>query len=440
MGASVHELAEAGIDRVRVHYSDLLGMTRAKVVPLDLLEELCAGGINFCVAVMAIDHTGVMPDGTGLRDEVSFRDMQVHPDLSTLRVLPWERNTAICLGDCFFDGEPLEADPRGMLKRAIAAARERGLEMSVGHELEFYLLRRTPEGGVTLYQPHPATVYRLDRRVDPEGVIREMEDNVRELGLPVVCVNQEYDPSHWEINTRFDDALSAADDAHLLKLAIKETAAAHGLVATFMGRPIDGGGTSGYHLHFSAWDEAGRNVFDDPEGEYGLSAGAVSFLGGILDHTRGMTAVCAPTVNAYKRFIAQELGPYFIDWGTDNRSVGVRVPAEKGKAARLESRFADATASPYISSAAHIFAGVDGLDRGLDPGPPTVAVYEPPVERPMMPFSLGEALDALEADDCIRAGLGEQFVQAFTAIKRNEYRRFTLAVTDWELREYLDAL
>ena len=439
MGADVADLLAAGITRVRVHYTDLLGTTRAKVVPLELLEQLQEDGINFCVSVFAIDHVGVMPDGTGLRDEVSFRDMQARPDLSTLRVLPWERDTAVCLADCFFDGVPLETDPRGMLRRAIEAARQHGLEMSVGHELEFYLLRRTPEGGVSLYQPQPGTVYRLDRRVDPEGVIREMEDNVRDLGLPFVCVNQEYDPSHWEINTRFADALGAADDAHLLKLAVKETAAAHGLVATFMGRPVDGGGTSGYHLHFSAWDE-GSNVFDDPEGEYGISADARAFLGGILDHTRGMTAVCAPTVNAYKRFIAQELGPYFVDWGIDNRSVGVRLPAERGKAARLESRFADATASPYVASAAHIFAGVDGIDRGLDPGPPTEAVYEPPVERPTMPFSLGEALDALEADSYIRACLGEQYIQAFTAIKRNEYRRFMLAVTDWELREYLDAL
>jgi glutamine synthetase len=145
-------------------------------------------------------------------------------------------------------------------------------------------------------------------------------------------------------------------------------------------------------------------------------------------------------VNAYKRYVAQELGPYYIDWGTDNRSVAVRVPAERGRAARLESRLADGSASAYLTSAAHIFAGVDGVERGLDPGPATESIYEPPVERPTVPFSLGEALDALDADTFMRAALGEQFVQAFLAIKRNEWRRFQLAVTDWELREYADAL
>jgi glutamine synthetase len=435
----LRELAQAGVTRIRVHYTDLIGTTRAKVIPLDELERACEDGLNFCVSVFAIDHTGVMPDGTGIRDEVNFRDMQVVPDLETLRTVPWERETAICLADCRLDGEPLEADPRNILRRAIAAAEAKGLRISVGHELEFFLLRWTPDGRLEPYQPTAGVVYRMDARTDPGGVVRQMEDNVRGLGLPFICVNHEYDPSQWEINTRFADALTAADEAHLLKLAIKETAAMHGLVATFIGRPTEGGGTSGYHLHFSAWDED-KNVFDDPGGDKGLSKDAFAFMAGLLAHARGMTAVCAPTVNAYKRFVAQELGPYFLDWGTDNRSVCVRLPAERGEAARLESRLADGSASAYLASAVHIYAGVDGVERGLDPGPPTERVYEPPVERDTVPLSLGEALDALEADSFTRSALGEQFVQAFVAIKRNEWKRFQLAVTDWELREYVDAL
>jgi glutamine synthetase len=435
----LRELAEAGVTRVRVHYTDLIGTTRAKVIPLDVLEEAGDDGLNFCVSVFAIDHTGVMPDGTGIRDEVNFRDMQVVADLATVRIVPWERETAICLADCRLDGEALETDPRNILRRAIAAAEAQGLRMSVGHELEFFLLRRTPEGRLEPYQPVPGLVYRMDVRTDPGGVIREMEDNVRGLGLPFLCVNHEYDPSQWEINTRFADALTAADEAHLLKLAIKETAALHGLVATFIGRPTDTGGTSGYHLHLSAWD-GDSNVFDDSNGEYGLSQDAHWFMGGLLEHARGMTAVCAPTVNAYKRFVAQELGPYFVDWGTDNRSVCVRVPFERGRGARLESRLSDGSASAYLASAVHIFAGVDGIERRLDPGPPTERVYEPPIERETIPLSLGDALDALEGDAFTRGVLGEQFMQAFTTIKRNEWRRFRLAVTDWELREYVDAL
>jgi glutamine synthetase len=147
----------------------------------------------------------------------------------------------------------------------------------------------------------------------------------------------------------------------------------------------------------------------------------------------------APTINAYKRFIAQELAPYWINWGPDNRSVYVRIPAERGKGTRLECRGADGTASAYLASAVEIFAGLDGIDRKLDPGPAAFGVYEGEGWE-TMPFTLGEAIDALEADSYMRSKLSEQFVQAFTTIKRSEVRRFSLAVTDWELREYLEAL
>ena len=436
---SVDDLRSAGITRVRVHYSDHLGTTRAKVIPLDLVEEAVEEGLTFCVSVFAIDHAGVMPDGTGLRDEVQFRDMAVKPDVATLRIVPWEPETAICMADCFLDGAPLPSDPRGILKRAVAEADEHGHRILIGHELEFFLFRRMENGALERYAPNPGLVYRLDPRVDPGGVLRAMEEAVRGLGLPFICANQEYDPSQWEINCRYNDALAAADEAHLLKLVVKEIAAMHGLVATFMGRPVEGGGTSGYHLHISLWDDAGRNLFDDPAAEEGLSDLARWFTGGLLEHARGMTAVMAPTVNAYKRFIAQELAPYWINWCPDNRSVYARVPVERGKGARVECRGGDGTASPYLSSASAIFAGIDGIDRKVDPGPPAWGIY-PGGDWPTMPFSLGEALDALEADSFMRERLSEQFVQCFAAIKRNEVRRFSLAVTDWELREYLDAL
>ncbi len=438
-GARLAELRDAGVNRVRVHYADLIGTTRAKVIPFSDLEKVCEEGINFCVSVFAIDHTGVMPDGTGLRDEVEFRDMQVIPDLVTLRLLPWEEHTAICLADCWFDGEPLSAYPRGILKRAIAEVEERGYRVACGHELEFFVLRKTDSGSYEPYAPNPGLVYRMDPRVDPLGVLRQMEDAVRELGLPFIYTNQEYDPSQWEINTRYGDALEAADDAHLLKLVVKEIASMHGLTATFMGRPVEDGGTSGYHLHFSLWDDDDNNLFADPDDEHGVSELARFFIGGQLEHARGMTPVMAPTINAYKRFVAQELAPYWANWGLDNRSVYVRIPPDRGKGTRVENRGGDGTASAYLSSAAAIYAGLDGIDRKLDPGSPDHGVYESQKEE-TVPFTLGEALDALEADTYLRDKLGEQFMQAFTTIKRTELRRFSLAVTDWELREYIDAL
>jgi glutamine synthetase len=435
----VAAVLDAGVDRVRVHFTDLLGVSRNKVVPTSMLDEVCEDGINFCISAFCVDHAGEVIEGTGLGAEVDFRDAQVVPDLSTLTVVPWERSTAIAIGDVVFDGEPLPASPRQLLRRAADDLAARGLRAVAGHELEFFILR--PNGArYEQYAKQPGLVYTLSPSVDTEGVMREMEDAVRAMGLPYVASNQEYFGSQWEINLRYDDALKAADDAHLFKLAVKEIAAKHGLVATFMGKPVQELGTSGYHLHLSLWNEDGENAFHDPDAPDGLSAVCRQFLAGQLEHARGMTAIMAPTINAYKRFLAMAFGPWNVTWGHDNRTVYARIPRERGKATRVENRAGDGTANAYLASAAALFAGIDGLDRELDPGPPVSGVAYELEDRTLMPFSLGEALDALEQDEYFKRVLGEQFVQAFVAMKRSEVNRFASAVTDWELNEYAAVL
>jgi glutamine synthetase len=358
------------------------------------------------------------------------------------------------MGDCVLDGELLPAAPRSILRRAVAEAERHGVIASVGHELEFWLFRRGEDGRLERYAQSPGLVYRMDPRVDPGGVLRQMEEAVRDLGLPFTCANQEYDPSQWEINCRFATALEAADDAHFLKLAVKEVAAVNELVATFIGKPFGGGGTSGYHLHLSLWNGDGSNLFEDAAAPDGLSSQARWFIGGLMEHARELTAVLGPTVNAYKRYASMELGPYFVDWGLDNRSVFCRIPPERGRATRVECRAGDGAANAYLASAALLFAGLDGIDRELDPGPPSEGVYDPPVERAVMPLSLREALDELEGSKWAREKLGEQFIQAFAAIKRHEERRYQaflalehpsvrrdpLGVTTWEHEEYVEAL
>jgi glutamine synthetase len=436
----IGEVMDAGVQRVRVHFTDLIGISRNKVVPISMLSEVAEDGINFCIAAFCVDHAGEVIDGTGLGAEVDFRDAQVVPDLSTLTVVPWEKDTAVAIGDVHFDGAPLPASPRQLLKRAVSEMETRGYRAVAGHELEFFLLRQGADGDYEQYAKQPGLVYTLSPSVDTEGVLREMEDSVRAMGLPYVGSNQEYFGSQWEINLRYDDALKAADDAHLFKLAVKEIASKHGLVATFMGKPVQELGTSGYHLHLSLWDEAGENAFDDPDGPDGLSEVCLRFIAGQLDHARGMTAIMAPTVNAYKRFLAMAFGPWNVTWGHDNRTVYARIPRERGQATRVENRAGDGTANAYLASAAALFAGIDGIDRELDPGEPVTGISYELEDKPLMPFSLGEALDALEADEYFKDVLGSQFVQAFLAMKRNEVNRFQSAVTDWELKEYVNVL
>jgi glutamine synthetase len=439
--ARVAAIHDAGVERVRVHFTDLLGVSRNKVVPVSMLDEVCEDGINFCIAAFCVDHAGEVIDGTGLGAEVDFRDAQVKPDLSTLTVVPWERKTAIAIGDVWFDDELLPASPRQLLRRAVEELEARGYRAVAGHELEFFLLRPGADGaGYEQYAKQPGLVYTLSPSVDTEGVLREMEDAVRAMGLPYVGSNQEYFGSQWEINLRYDDALKAADDAHLFKLAVKEIAANHGLVGTFMGKPVQELGTSGYHLHLSLWGDSGQNALYDPDAADGLSDVCRWFIAGQLEHARGMTPIVAPTINAYKRFLAQAFGPWNVTWGHDNRTVYVRIPRERGRATRVENRAGDGTANAYLTSAAALFAGLDGIDRQLDPGEPVSGVAYELEDRPLMPFSLAEALDALEEDAYLKEALGEQFVHAFVAMKRNEVARFVSAVTDWELNEYVNVL
>jgi glutamine synthetase len=437
--ARLEAMLAAGVKRVRVHFTDLLGVSRNKVVPISELDAVAEEGINFCIAAFCVDHSGEVIEATGLGSEVDFRDAQLVPDLATLTVVPWESETAIAIGDVFFDGEPFECAPRTLLKRAVDEFRKRGLTAVSGHELEFFLLRPNG-GGYEQYAKQPGLVYTLSPSVDTEGILREMEEAVGAMGLPVVAVNQEYFGSQWEINLRYDEALKAADDAHLFKLAVKEIASKRGLVATFMGKPLADQGSSGYHLHLSLWDEDGRNALADPGEPDGLSDLCRHFLAGQLEHARGTTALMAPTINAYKRFLAQAFGPWNVTWGHDNRTVYARIPRERGKATRVENRAGDGTANAYLAAAATLFAGLDGIDRELDPGEPITGVAYELEDRPLMPLSLAEALDALECDEYLRGALGDRFVQAFVAMKRSETARFASAVTDWELREYLNVL
>ncbi|MDQ3858112.1 MAG: glutamine synthetase family protein [Actinomycetota bacterium] len=439
--ARVEHVLAAGVERVRVHFSDLIGVSRNKVVPVSMLDQVCEDGINFCISAFCVDHAGEVIEGTGLGAEVDFRDAQVVPDLSTLTVVPWERGTAIVIGDVMFDGEPLSVSPRQLLKRAVEETEKRGFRPVAGHELEFFLLRPSPNGrGFEQYAKQPGLVYTLSPIVDTEGVLREMEDAAHAMGLPVVGSNQEYFGSQWEINLKHRDALGAADDAHLFKLAVKEIAAKYALVATFMGKPIQELGTSGYHLHLSLWDDAGENAFEDPDTVDGLSDVCRHFLAGQLEHARGMTPIMAPTINAYKRFLAMAFGPWNVTWGHDNRTVYARIPRERGNATRVENRAGDGTANAYLASAAALFAAIDGLDRELDPGDPVSGVAYELEDKPLMPFSLAEALDALEGDHYLKEALGQQFVRAFLAMKRSEVNRFQSAVTDWELNEYVNVL
>ena len=431
-------LERDGVRIVRVTYPDLHGVLRGKDVPIGFFgSNASSHGLGFCKAISTVDLQHNVVAGF----EHGFRDIHVWPLPDTLVQLPWAPEVAWCLADQTADGEPYGADPRTVLKRAMAAFAELGLEPVMGPELEFYLLEpsATASGGWTRYVENPTHIYTVGDHADPRGILDRMLLQLLDAELGVIGAAHEYGMSQWEINLAHSNALDAADRAFRFKAAVKDLATRDGMLATFMGKPFNGDAGSGFHLHLSLCAEDGANAFTDTAGDEGCAELLRHFIAGVIAHAPGLMAIVNPTVNAYRRIDPHELVPTRACWGYDNRFGLVRVPPERGAATRVEMRLADGAANPYLATAALLFAGLDGIQQKLTP-PAAVAglVYELPEEDQgdPIPLSLDTALDALEADAPLREAMGSALVDTFLTIKRYELERYHHHVSEWDIAEY----
>jgi glutamine synthetase len=439
LAAAGAELAGRGVDVVRLGYPDFIGVERGRDVLVATLARTVGDGVAFCRTVYGTSPMGDVIElgegglAAGLPDVVAF------PDLATLADLPWEPGVAHCLADVFNpDGTPSAESPRQVLKGVLARFAELGMRPVVGPELEFYLLEPDPAAptGWRRYGEASGNVYVAGAKGDPENVLLRFLRQLAAYGLDVVAANHEFGSGQFEINLWHSDALHAADRAFRFKGAVKELARREGKLATFMAKPFNDEGGSGFHLHFSTVDDDGRPLFDDPAGEHGLSKTAHAAIAGILAHAPALSALVNPTVNSAKRFGPHTLAPWLIDWGLDNRSAMVRIPPERGRASRLELRQGDATANPYLAVAGLLAAAYLGIQDGLAPPAPLEGYGYDPGKASKLPADLGASLDALEADSAFAELLGPRFVAPYLAYKRNELERFSRHVTDWEFREY----
>jgi glutamine synthetase len=432
------ELSDQSVTSVRVVYSDLHGVTRGKDVPIGEFDRAADHGLAFCSAIMGTDlrHTPVVGGEQG------YPDLVAKPDLSTLTLVPWEPGVACCIADL----HPVEgtdqhpADPRGAVRKAVAQFEELGFSPIVGPELEFFLCRRDENGELKRYVDNLSMVYTVGPQADPQGIVREITESLSRLGMHTFAANHEFMNSQYEINLRHAPALTAADRAFRLKAAVKDVAAIHGLIATFMGKPFNDQGGSGFHIHFSL-DREDDNAFANHGDPDGVSDELRHFTAGVLAHAHALTAFLNPTVNAYRRLVPDSLAPTHANWGWDNRTSFVRIPAERGRASRVEVRVGDGSANPYLAIAAILFAGLDGVRNRLALGEPVGGdAYTLAEPGEPLPTSLDAALDHLEADQVLREAMGPQIVDTFTAVKRFELDRHRRWVSDWELSEYLHHL
>lgn len=431
------ELSDTSVSSVRVIYPDLHGVARGKDVPLVEFDRVADHGLAFCAAVMSTDlrHTPV------LGGEIGFPDLVAKPDLASLTLVPWEPGIACCIADVHpvAEGSKVPADPRGAVRRAVAAYEELGLAPIVGPELEFFLCEQDEHGGLRRYVDHLSMVYTVGPQADPRGVVRQITEALAGMGMGTFAANHEFMNSQYEINLRHGPALTAADRAFRLKVAVKDVAALNGMLATFIGKPFNDQGGSGFHLHVSA-DRDDDNAFADRNDPDGVSDELRGFTAGVLAHAPALMAFLNPTINAYRRIVPDSLAPISVSWGWDNRTTFIRIPAERGRATRVELRIGDGSANPYLAIAATLFAGLHGLREELPLADPISGDGYTEETSERVPLSLDAALDALEADTYLREAIGDAIVEPFLAIKRFELERHRAWVSDWERDEYIHHL
>jgi glutamine synthetase len=432
------ELVTQGIDVVRVGYADLIGTERGRDILVNRFARTVGDGVAFCRSVYGTTPMGDVVDIEGGL-EAGLPDVLAFPDVSTVQLVPWEKGVAHVIADVYNpDGSPSQESPRTVLKRVIEQFADLGMRPTVGPELEFYVLERTDKNptGWQRYGEATGNVYVAGLKGDPENVLLRTLRHLSNFGLEVVAANHEFSSGQFEINLWHSEALDAADRAFRFKSAIQELARQDGKLATFMAKPFNDEGGSGFHIHFSTWDDLGQPLFDDSTTEDGLSKTARSAIAGVLAHAPALSAVSNPTINSFKRFGPDTLAPWLVDWGLDNRSAMVRVPPERGRASRMELRLGDASANPYLAIAGLLAAAYLGIRDELAPPEPLEGYGYDLSRSEKLPGDLETALHALEVDTEMVRILGEPFVKTFLTYKRNELERFSHWVTDWEFREY----
>ena len=423
-------------DRLRLLWPDHLGLARGKYLPKERAERGTSHSVT--LFTLGFDREMYPFEGSMLWEGLPDCDAEVDPD----QIRPgWEERTAVTIPHLTRNGQRVPLAPRNVLIDAIDAWKVHGMEPMVGIEFEAFLLEPDDEGGWRPIDTPGAYVYGTGMAVDPTGTIDEIMATARKVGFPLESVNSEYDNGQFELTLTYSDALRAADEAFLFKVMAKELAAKRGYRLSFMGKPFNDRGGNGLHVNISFNDEEGSNVLGDDSVEDGLSDFCRSVTAGLLHHHVGMTALMAPTVNAYKRLQPGRLCGYWANWGYDHRGVTVRVPPARGEGTRLEHRLGDGGVNPHQAAAAVLTAARLGFEKGYPlPDVEKLDCIENASTDIVCPPSLKDALDALEEDTDLVEAFGAAFVTGFVTVKRAEWARYENWTTDWERNEYFPFL
>lgn len=424
------------VEFIRLQFTDMFGQMKNVAITVSQLGK-------------ALDNR-CMFDGSSIEGfaRIEEADMILYPDLDTLAIFPWrpqQGKVARLICDVKRPGgEPFEGDPRYVLKRAVREAAELGYTFEVGPECEFFLFHTDENGLPTTITHEKAGYFDLGPLDLGENARRDMVLTLEDMGFIVESSHHEIAPAQHEIDFQYDEALATADNIMTFKLAVKTIAKRHGLHATFMPKPKFGVNGSGMHINMSLAKD-GKNIFSDPADKNGLSREAYWFIGGIMKHMKGMTAITNPLVNSYKRLVPGYEAPVYIAWSATNRSPLIRIPSSRGENTRIELRCPDPSANPYLALAVCLRAGLDGIVNHIDP-PESVDcnIFDLTEEErksrgiEAVPASLREAVSELEKDELIREVLGVHMADKYIRAKKEEWEKYTAQVTEWEISQYLN--
>ncbi len=428
---------EENVRFLRLQFTDIAGVIKNVEIPRSQFDKALDGQIMF--------------DGSSIQGftRIEESDMLLTPDYDTFQINPWTNpdgsHVARIICDVLLpDGSPFPGCPRSALKRQVERAKKMGYSMLAGPEAEFFLFQKDAAGN-TLIETHDVGGYFDLTPVDRgEECRRDIVMVLESIGFEVEAAHHEVAPGQHEIDFKYAEAVSCADNVVTFRFVVKKVALEHGLHASFMPKPIYGVNGSGMHTHQSLIDAKGNNAFFDAKAEWQLSKTAMAYIGGILEHASAFVAITNPLVNSFKRLVPGFEAPVNIAWSERNRSPLVRVPAKRGPSTRCEVRIPDPSCNPYLALAAMLAAGLDGIERELHPGPPvnknifTMSQREKRRLRiGQLPHDLSSALDALERDKVVLDALGPHIAEQYLAAKRQEWADYISHVHPWERERYL---
>jgi len=446
------DLKQRGVEHVKVGGFDIDGVLRGKYVSLSKFLSAMDSGFGFCDVIFGWDLDDALYIDAHDKRAVTgwhtgYPDAHARIDLSTYRILPWEPNTAAFLVDFQHpDGTAHAACPRSLLKSVLGRLADRGLSAKVACEFEFWLFREDAhsirEKGYRKLEPVSPGMFGYSwlRSGQNSDLVHAILSEMKAFDIEIEGFHTETGPGVYEVAIQYDDAIRAADKAALFKTCLKQICSRYGIIPTFMAKwSADLPGSSG-HLHQSLWNEQGKNVLYDEAGEAKLSQLARHYIGGQVALMPQLTAVYAPTVNAYKRYVPGVWAPLTASWGVENRTTAIRIIPGSASSTRIEYRQTAADINPYTAIAACLGAGLYGVDKQLAPPPAASGDASSPSELAPLPRTLAEATDMLDASAAAREVLGARFVDHYVRTRRHEVARFDRAVTSWELERYFEII